>query len=291
MGIVHTGDELIRSVRRQATIPKVGSTGTNDWDILSVLSDIQETKLVPKLMKIREDYFLAKTRIPIMAGTLEYRLPSRATFQKLKRIYFWDGMNQIPTYDNITIHGNYIVLVDGDDDSGNQLEVWYFFRPSSLTLTENCRQIIAVNPTAKTAQLSSAPPASWGASYKVDVHSPESGAEVKLWDATAAIVTDTLTFTVPIDGSTYGTRALAVDDWVCGAGWSVLPALPQEYHPALALATAIRFATIRGDLKLAKALTEELAPDLRDLVGTTDQRIEGRPQRISMQGTHLFPNW
>ena len=115
----------------------------------------------------------------------------------------------------------------------------YFFRPGDLVTSSNYRIVEGVNLTTKTLTLNSNVLATWTTGKKYDVHSAESGAEIKLWSASVTTASaKTLIFTDAIDGSREGTAAVEVGDYVTLENEAAIPALPRELHPALAQAAA-----------------------------------------------------
>lgn len=297
MPLIYTADELIRSTRRMGMIPNTAAKGTADSDLLIVLTEILWTKLVPNLMRVREEYYGAKVRLPIVANVTEYRIPSRAMLQKLDDIWYFDGVNllkltAIPHEDlhlqggtGFYLEGNRIVIPPGLSQNGGSLEVHFFSRPGSLVLSASARQVTAVNLVTKQITLASAPPSSWVNGVTLDIHSQKSGAEGKVWDnAITNVASAVVTVADAIDGSTFGTSPVEIGDWACLAGEAALPGAPVEYHPILALATALRCAVSGGDIEVAKAHASEYSADMKAMVGVTESRVERKPLRIRGRG-------
>ena len=297
MALVFTSDELISSIRRIGSIPNTGAPGFADSDILRCATETLWSKVVPNLIKTREEYYANIERRTVAASITRYRIPKRAIMQKLRDVSLvgGDGANtylrslqreevsgsqSTGTVLGYYLEGNDVILVPSPS-AGTTLEFAYFFRPGSLVLVANARQITAVDPVTRTVTLSSAN-TSWSTSNIFDIHSKESGAEIKIWDAAATTVGATIVFSAsfPIDGSTAGTRAVEVGDWVCLAEEAAVPGCPKEIHPLLALAVAMRFASSTGDMEVFKAQAAEYSSDMKALVGIAESRVEGKPIRI-----------
>jgi hypothetical protein len=191
--------------------------------------------------------------------------------------------NSIPSA--YTIDGTDIrLLPDRAPAFEGELEQVFFFRPGNLVLSENARQVQARDLVLKTVTLDSAPPASWGASGDFDAHSEFSGAEVKVWDEPATIAGSVLTFTNPIDGSTFGTKPIAVGDWICLAGEAALPGLPIELQGEAARAGALIAAEAIGDAQQVQVHGAVLEKFLGEITKAMEVRVEAQPVRLGRGG-------
>lgn len=299
MALGYTSDELLTLIRNTGMLPDAAVAGTNDTDLLSHANAALRAKVLPEVMKYREEYFVVTTRTTL--GTSEkIRIPTRAAGNRLRDLFYVDGASKRQTLRQVQrekldeerttasepegyyLEGNYIVLVPPPNSTGS-LEHSFFFAPSDLVLTSSAKQVTAVNASTKTVTLASAVPSGWDTADTFDVHSQNSGAEIRVWDAAATTVSGTsITFSAAIDGTTLGTNAIAVGDWVCLAGECVVPPLPRETHPILARATALRVAEAVGDPVKTQLHAAMLGEDLKALSYLVNSRVEGRP--IVIQG-------
>ena len=296
MPLVYDSDDLLESVKNSGMIPEAQSTGCNDQDILDHLSAVLQSTMALELMRIREEYYVATERL---TAAQEVRIPHRAMGLKLRDIFYVTGTDrqellpipreELQDYDAPTgvngyyIEGAYIQLVAPSTVSG-YLEVSYFSRPGDLVPTSEARQVTDV--TGQVVTLASAIPDSWTTADTFDIHSQYSGAELKVWDATASIVgtapdTNKITFTTVITGATYGTHAVQVGDWVCLAGEAAVPALPRELHPVLVRGACLRLAEAFGDQQGMQYHGALFQSDLKRALTVFEGRVEGRPLRIS----------
>lgn len=298
---IYTSDDLIASVRDAITLPNSQAIGTDDTRILKYLNQALLAQIVPEIVKLREEYYVTSYRIPLVASTSRYRLPTRAFLNKLRGIYYVASSGQlrylpaispderhlfpsagVPAPSGYYLEGNDVVLIPSVGTSiEGQLELSFFFRPSDLVLTNDARQVLTVT-TLTVTLAGTAFPTGWNVSSKLDVHSADSGGETRIWDA--ALVTPftwpTLVFAVPIDGGVLGTKAVAVGDWVCLAGEAVIPAIPKEYHPLLIEAAALRILKALGDQPNIQSQAGMLKAGLSGMAEATESRVEGRPLRI-----------
>lgn len=314
MAQTFTSDELIASMRNLGMIPDTGSTGSEDQDILGHLSAILQSKLVPELLNTREEFFVTTVRVPTTLGVGRYRIPSRAIGNKLRDLIWIDksGVRQqisplqreeLQLYSQngtdlpfgYYLEGNYVVLVpEIDSQADGNLEMSFYFRPSDLVLLEDGRKITGINGSVITCD--SVLPASWSTASLYDIHSFRSGAEIKLWDLSASLVApvgneNKITFSSAIDGSTFGTYAPEIGDYLCLAGEAVIPQIPRDLHSALARGAAFRMAEAFGDAQGVQIHGTLFQADLKAAIELMDNRIEGRPLRIKGRRSILWRSY
>lgn len=290
----YTTDELVSVVRLRGMLGDSSSSGTSDRDIVNHLNDAMMEELVPKLMSIREEYFVIPTRIAAATDTIRY--PERAVGNKLRDVALWrsdSDRRQLPRvnppqqYEYGTgsspvayyLQGNNIKLLPVG--SSGTIELSYFFRPGQLVLSSEARMISAVNLADKTMTLGSEPPLTWSSGNKVDVHSGFSGGEIRQFSLPLTDITGSiLTTSEAIDGSVFGTYQPIVGDYLCLEGEAVLPALPIEFHPILAQAAVVKVAESMGDSEAVTIHQGKLNRMLEQCGVLVDYRVEGRPQKI-----------
>lgn len=303
MPLVYTSDDLLEAVKNSGMVPEAQSLGCEDQDILDHLSAVLQSMIALELIKIREEYYVVTERI---AAATEVRIPHRAMGLKLRDLVYVEGSDRqrltpiaredLDAYDSpegvegFYIEGGYIKLV-APTTVGGYLEVSYFMRPNDLVPNTEARRVTNVSGSIVT--LDSAVPDSWTTADTFDIHSSYSGAELKVWDAAASAVgaapdTDKITFTTVISGATYGTHAVAVGDWVCLAGESVIPALPRELHPVLVRGACLRLAEAFGDQQAIASHGALFQADMNRTLKVFEGRVEGKPVRISGSNSVLF---
>lgn len=314
-----TADELIEKTRDVGMIPDAGSIGTTDDAILGRLNEALATLVAPRLLKTRENYFVKRDEIPLVAGQVSYRIPPRSMYLKLRDMKFkaTDGtvydiqpveMERAHQYQNTSstypiryyLDGEYIVLLPEDSTAfEGTLQLAFFMRPSDLVKEENGAVVTAVNTTTGVVQFAGGLPTTWGDSTLLDVHSSESGAEIKLWDVTGdvsfvggPILEDQIEFTVPqVLGSTFGRKPLAVGDYVVEAGSCIVPPLPREWHTILARAAAVLVAESIGDTAGTKLHGEVFEKMVKDAIGASESRVESKPMRLGGRKGFLHAGW
>lgn len=305
MPLVYDSDDLLLAVKNSGMIPEAQSVGCSDTDILDHISAVLQSTIALELLKLREEYYLASEQIPLVAGTYEYRIPHRAMGLKLRDLYYVDtgGDRQslspiqredLDDYDDSSstepssfyLEGNWIKLVMGSSATG-YLELYYYMRPGDLVMTTAARQI--TNVVGQQITVASTVPDDWTTADTFDIHSQYSGAELKVWDATASVVSGTgITMTTVITGATHGTHAVQIGDYVCLAGECVIPALPRELHPVLVRGTCLRLAEAFGDQQGMTYHGTLFQADLKRALTVFEGRVEGKPMRINGANSVLW---
>jgi hypothetical protein len=101
--------------------------------------------------------------------------------------------------------------------------------------------------------------------------------------AATGVAGTAITFPSPaaLDGSVFGTVAVAVGDYVCKANEAALIQVPEDLIPALAQAVALRIAISDGDTEMAKLHSSMLQDETMEARKVLENRVEGRPWRVS----------
>lgn len=164
----------------------------------------------------------------------------------------------------------------------------FAFRPGQLVKLDSYRRVVSVDSTTQVT-LDSAVPPEWSTATLFDVHSRESGAEVRVFDYGASVVFGTaMTFTQVIDGTVDGTRAVEVGDYVVEAEHAAVPALPRDAHPVLAQAAACRLLESDGDSEMLKLGRETLARMFDNFAELFSSRVKGKAQKYVNRRSLLF---
>lgn len=307
----YTAEELIAQVRDEARIPDTASTGNTDADILNRINEFVLGYLSGLVMEVREEYFIRTTRTPLVANTSQYRLPTRAMYQKLRDVRYKTGSagylplahatlasldmgrRSLDTADvpgAFYIEGNYVTLwpAIGGGPEGS-LDMAFYFAPGELVLSTATAVVTGVAGN-EVAFAVDAMPTAWTASDLFDAHSPSSGAEIKVWDRKVTEVDHagrTITFSEAIDGSTFGDFPVEAGDYITLAGEAAIPGVPRELHPLIGLGAACSVLEDEGDLEVFAAKTSTLNRQLfgqggktRGAIGLLENRIESRPTYV-----------
>lgn len=294
----YRASQIIDSIRNLTMLP-TQTEGTEDSDILRHINEALKVS-VSELVSIREEYYIRREKTAI-TSKVRYRIPHRAYLNKLRDIYYWDSSGDrcflgriepelLYRYNDSTasepvgyfVEGNDIVLVpDISSSFTGYIEFVYPFRPGDLVLSTTCRQITNVNTSTKTVTFGSDVPSTWGLTDEFDIHSQNSGAEIKLWDLTPSTCSgNQIVFNEAIDGSVFGTTAPSVGDWVCLAEECAIPGLPRDLIPTLIRATALRLSEAETDGAAFQLHASHLTEEKRRHLKAMENRVESCPIRI-----------
>lgn len=159
-GSVLDSAKLIRSIKRRAWLPNDQKSFT-DEDFLEIATEEINIGLMEQIMEARGDYLVYFIDVPLVSGTFEYPIPSRAHGNKLRDVAIvqpgvGDGPGQVVyelaqisidelsdyqapynwTYGNyFYIRNNYVVIPSTTGDSnGYSLRMWFYMRPNGLVV-------------------------------------------------------------------------------------------------------------------------------------------------------------
>lgn len=301
MPLRYTTDQILLAARRKGMIPNTAARGTADSDILEELTGTLLAEILPPVIRLREEYNVRRQRVALVGSQSAYSVPTRAYLNKLREVWYvkTDGTRKqlllIPIEDSYRYNstgntepsrfypeGDQIVLVPTLGTAGGSLEFVFYFRPSLLVIMTAAGVVQSFNAGAKTITLTAVPPTTFVQTVSLlDVHSPEAGAEVRFWDnKVATIAGNVLTMTDPIDGSTFGTRAVAIGDYVCLAGEAVIPCLPRELCPVLVQAAVVELTLALGDVEAATAHSQKFQRQLQEVLEALEVRVTGKPPKL-----------
>lgn len=301
--LLYDSAALIDSVKNNAHLPETASSGSADADILRFLNEQLKMRLLPALLAVREEYVIVSERITLAASTTRYRIPKRAAGNRLRGVFYVSstGVRQkLPKInrDNIDrygstsqtiprayyLEGNHMVMVpDLNATPEGYLEVSYPFAAADIVDITETRIISNVNTGTGAITCSAALPGSWTNALYYDIHGPNSGSEIRVFDIKpTTVATPTLTFAAAdINGSGFGKYIPLVGDYICLAGECALPPLPKELHPVLSLAAAAAMDKANGDLEHAQGLQEEMGLAFDAIIShMLEDRVDADPEVI-----------
>lgn len=230
-----TTTDLISSIKLLGSFPASQSLFSNS-NFLSILNREQLTTIVPLLNKINEEYFITEKDYSITANQANYRIPKRSVVSQLRDIQLISANGSVQSLirlfeDNRTsttngsrgyyIKGNEILLSPTPTQSVGTLRMIYMRRPSSFVLPTACAQIISINTALKQVVVSSLP-TTMTTSTVIDFVQGASPYDLLEMDSVISGVSGTtITFSsLPTD--------LALNDYICLAGETCLPMIPEE---------------------------------------------------------------
>lgn len=305
MAILYDAATLLATIRNVASIPDAHSLGSDDEDLLRHINEALRWKIAPIIIQTREEYLVQTVR-ESLAGRTRFRIPNRAIGNRLRDILFLDANGSRELWINpiqreelgyynahgsgrpcgYFLEGNYIQLVPTGGSYSGQIEISFFMRPSALRPVEETRRVESVDLNTGIVTLTEAIPAGWDAAEVLfDIHSPDSGAEIKFWDMVASgILGTSMTFGQSIAGTEFGFTPVAAGDYICLQNECGLIGMPDDMIPLLAQAVALRVAVADGDTEQAKLHSSMIQDETQEVRKVLENRVEGRPWRVSGRG-------
>lgn len=305
MPLAYTTEELLEEIRNQYVVGDAGSVGTEDADLLRYLNKEMMLEIIPQVAKLHEEFFVVTELVPLTKtntiSDTHVKIPDRAVGNSLRDLFLFRGDSRISlprinredldAYDRDRGTGSltFGYFIEGvririfpSINTGDELEVSYMFRPSQLVKADGYRTITALNTTLRTVTLSGA-----GSPFVVgdlvDIHGPNSGAEIRVWDnRITGVAANVLTLTDPIDGTDTreGRQSVEVGDFVCLRETCAIPMLPRELHGALAQAAIVRLAEAFDDQEKYTMHLNHLNRELKLMEFAIGKRVTGRPRVV-----------
>lgn len=282
-------DNLVDSVRNKFTLPNSDNLLT-DQNLVDLLDEEMRSILIPLIVSCHAEFFVTNYDQTISASTHAYDLPQRAVGGVLRDVLLVDSSsNEFPMsyvdpsmvkYGNystsnyqFTVRNDQIILLPESQNAptGYTLRMRYERRPSNLTLSSNCGQILTIADTDITL---SAVSTDWETTTTFDIiQNHPQFRSISDDQAITAITANVLT----LDEAPTG---LSVGQWVCPTLTTCIPQIPYEAFPHLVQRGIIRAADSVGDkaaLENAKGTWVEMSVKLTALL---TPRVKGTPRVV-----------
>jgi hypothetical protein len=277
-----TSDDLIESVTRGASIPTYQPRFSREA-ILALADEEIESKIIPLIKSLRQDYFLFQQSQTTVANQNNYQIPHRAIGGTILDLtYNSSSLKHIDPSQALQSasgdpHSFYFlqdsVVLYPTPSSSKSLVFTYELAPGKLVETSECVQASAVSSTSIT---SSSIPSTFLANVEVDfIKSNGQCASLALEKSVSNVSSTTVDFasdTIP--------SSFAVGDYVCLAGQSCMLQIPKETRPLLALAVQARIFEAIGDENMIQLTDRKLKEKLEQVRTVLTPRIKFEPQAI-----------
>lgn len=284
---MNTTSDLINNIKIRGSFPTANDLFSNS-DYLSILSDEMINQVTPILTKINQEYFLTYLDIQTSANKSEYRFPRRAIGSILRNVQVIDSGNNITELprlfeeDNYStvqgnsgyyIKGNVIILSPTPTNSSSTLRLAYFRRPSKFVLPTACAKIQSID-TLNNQMVVTSLPSTMSNGVLVDFVQGDSPYDILQTDM--AIVNasgTTLQFTSISED-------LLINDYVCLAGESCVPMVPEELVPFLVQAalcvclSSKKDKSVELELQKLEQMKETIINLLSPRVKSSDVKIQ-----------------
>lgn len=294
-------NDLIVSVKRRASIPEAQET-FEDTDFLDFANEEQAIGLVPSILQYHEEYFVRNDDIPLVTGTVIYKIPYRAIGNKLRDLTFVDAsgnespMIKISKEDQFDFTlfdfnpkryrieaGNIILLTSITSPLTGSLRASYYLRPNNLVLLERAARVASIDTVTGVVTFDDNLPDHFDDNILYDMNRTKSDHKIISFDVEPVVVgANSITFDaddIPSD--------LEVGDYICQSGETVIPNILTDLHVILAHRVATRCLESLGDsqgLSNANTKLQEMEMKTGNLI---DNRVESQPVKVINRNSFL----
>lgn len=270
--------ELISALKIHGSFPTSDDL-FSDSDFLVLFNHQMQAEIIPMMLKVNEEFFLQYKDFTITSGGL-YRIPTRAIGTVIRDLKVIDGSSNETSLIRLFeedrgsgVSGYYLnrnSVELSTDYSSNTLRMKYFARPGKLVLTTDCAQITDISGT--TITVSSLPSTMTNGTVIDFVQNTNPYDLLEMDVAIATASGTTLTFASVPSG-------LAEDDWICIAGESPVPMVPEEMHPVLIQSALCKTLSSKKD-KAYKDELETLVRVKEDAINMLDPRVQNNTNKV-----------
>lgn len=303
-------DDIVNNVIASTRLPLSQQTFL-PAQIIAMMQDEQQTKIIPMVNKVREDYWLVNFDQQIQTQVFSYAMPPRCAAGALRKFCFVDPSgyeidlphldpDQIATPSYFAFRPSWqgqgaflqndkvILWPQTNSNVSYQLRQKYLRRPNSLTSSGNCQQINSVNVTLNQIGFPGSPPFRNG--QLIDIIS-QVGQNVSQGDD--LLIANISGNIVTLDASTPVTSSMTVGSWGCPAGLTCIPQMPVEAYPILLARGMTRIAVALQNSNLMNVATKISEDSVAEVITMLTPRVAGNPKKLVNRnvvgGPYSFP--
>lgn len=289
-----TSAALLSSVRRTGMIPDSVVTASQDTDLLAHATEEIQSRLVPLIMSVREEFYVQTKDITIAANSSKYQIPSKAIGGKLRDVLLVvSGQlvnlvrmepEELPNLSSTSngqpsafyMEGAHVVLYPTPNAAGT-LRLKYFARPGSLVTSSGALLSTAVSVNTTTQRATFTVTGSAAASY--DIISASAPYPLMISDSTH-VSFDGTTQVVSFTGEAqFFSQSQAC--YLAAANTSPVCQIPDELTNALIQLTTARYLESIGDKQGAAACEDRARLLEQKALQMLTPRIDGEPRRVT----------
>lgn len=291
--------ELLAQIRRAANIRDTHPEWTSTAILDEATHELRQ-RFGEVVLRSRGGYWRYLSHVVLVADQRGYRVPPRAyanavdmlelqvgdTYRQLHPLPLRetgsvDAQSGTPTH--FIVRNDRIELYPKPAESGAFLRFTYTLRPSALaavTAAGVVTSVVGYDNQTLAVLYSGGQPA--GLTSPVDFVHPAGGFDLSMVDASVSTASGTgiAVYRPPSTAAaTYTTHdqegtTVAVGDLVRTAGTSEYPMLPEDFHMALAQATAASISIKRGNTAKAQALYAKVEDELQRFANRIEPRVK-----------------
>lgn len=286
-----TTNALIPAIKRRAMLPTTQST-YQTADFLAVLNSELQSTLVPLLMSVREEYFVADSDTAMVVGQSAYDIPSAAIGGDLRQVlavnvqtaltrplvrFEPEQVVSLPPGNGrpygYVVKDEQVILYPPPQDTQENLRLSYHRRPN--TLIDVSGAAVVASASGSNITCTTAPPFSISGGTAMDfVRAVPQFKAVGVVGGTVggSVVTLANSGTLPTN--------FTAGDYLCQSGQSPVAQIPVELHPLLVLRAVCVVAEGLGDQQLLETAHAELAEKQRLALVLIANRTKGEQRKV-----------
>jgi hypothetical protein len=289
------------------TLAPISQNTFQTSDLITIANDELLLKVVSDLMKVREDFFLTSRSSTLEAGVDHYSIPPRAIGSTLVALFYVDSSGTEHPLDRIEpsrrhefagstgtpskfyFAGDEVVICPAPEVATGSLLFQYYRKPNRLISTTNCAAITDISSAGGTTTITiDTDLTDTGLDFPLSV-----GSKVDIVSATGpfllwaeqvsltAISTTQIQVATSAISNEAGTVEPQIGDYVCPAGYSNIPMIPEEFHPVLDQMMGVRLVAALGDMNKLAAAKVELKEARAEAIAMVKNRVQSSPMRVS----------
>ena len=302
MALDYTSTKLVADLKRRSSYP-TSEELHSDQELCDFMTDCQEFRVVPQIMKTREEHFVSTVDIPLVNGQDAYDLPERAIGAKIRHVYILskgseDDTRSLPRlepedavhYGNLNyravsdpagyyFEANKIRIVPTPNTTNDVIRLVYYRRPSRIVTVDQTARITAIDTNLNQITVEAFPADFADGDYDIVKAKPPFSSS----DDVAITAVNTVLNTASVPADVIGN--LSVGDYVCSPGETPIPQLQADLHRILVQYAIVKVLESLGDLngvQLSAASLDELEQSLYTML---EHRDESSPRSVSLKNT------
>lgn len=295
-GLDWTTTGLLAQIRSLGRIPDADPDATDASLLLEANRQLEQV-FVPMIRRVRGEYYQTRQDQAFVALQDEYRIPPRSAGSTVRTV-LWiltSGVEielpPVPMTDRhlyqpargvpcaYALEDDRVVIMPKPSSATlGTLRIVYERRPSMLVLPASAAQVTAVTTVSGNYHLTLPNVANLTVSSVgtlLDIVSATPPFSLVMQDSVVAVAVTTTRDLTPANAD----RVPSVGDWACSQSETVIPQIPAEFHPVLALSTAVEYLRpiSPGDASVLEARLDKALEALKPVI---QPRNVGRQMKI-----------
>lgn len=281
---------LLPAVRQRAFVPSSNAT-FKPPDVLRMMTEVLLSRVVPELLKVREEYYVQETDVPFSIGVSDYQIPARALGGELRDVLVvgtngitrnldeMDPETQVGSNtatgspSSFTMRDNYVRVNPIPSALGESLRFVYHRWPPELVETAAAALVTGV--AGNVATCAGGVPGGFSTSTLLDAIAGLPPFVHRAIDVFPTAVTGTtVTFSALPTGLVKG-------DYICLANEAPVAQIPRALYPLLVEACASEQMRAVGDLSRASASDTLFEVKKKAALSVIGKRVKGEVRRMT----------